>query len=302
VRQKTHAQIQAEEDASWFRVPPAAREVGQVRHAAEEPERSEEDLARGRLLTDFSEVCAHFPIELYRSLIFMRQLDAAYLSKSRALDEVCRQLQASTNLQESLELRKEITELMQSSRADRAEIAAEAVKLQQLVEHHATGLQQEIRKIEKPAESLAATNLQQAATHRLLEEEEANSAPIYPKSKDKRKRSHQKIARAAESSSPGKMADVFDIPLDEHEPLYCYCNRVSFGKMLACENDACEGGQWFHFPCLGIASAPKGKWYCATCRAAGFGPRQAPAVSMQERIRTDKAHRKEKEARRRSKH
>ncbi|ORY82104.1 the Ing1 Phd finger in complex with A histone H3k4me3 peptide, partial [Protomyces lactucae-debilis] len=54
--------------------------------------------------------------------------------------------------------------------------------------------------------------------------------------------------------------------IDDDEPVYCYCNRVSFGKMLACENDACEGGEWFHFACLGLTGAPKGKWYCDTCR------------------------------------
>lgn len=47
--------------------------------------------------------------------------------------------------------------------------------------------------------------------------------------------------------------------------LYCFCQRMSFGEMVGCDNPKCKY-QWFHFECLGITSAPKGKWYCPECR------------------------------------
>lgn len=27
-----------------------------------------------------------------------------------------------------------------------------------------------------------------------------------------------------------------DMPIDPNEPLYCYCQQVSFGEMVACDN------------------------------------------------------------------
>jgi hypothetical protein len=47
---------------------------------------------------------------------------------------------------------------------------------------------------------------------------------------------------------------------------YCYCNQVSFGEMVGCDNDNCESGEWFHYPCVGLTEEPAGKWYCFECR------------------------------------
>lgn len=55
---------------------------------------------------------------------------------------------------------------------------------------------------------------------------------------------------------------------DGQEPTYCYCKRVSFGEMIACDSDDCPI-EWFHYGCVGIdpAQPPKGKWYCRECMA-----------------------------------
>ena len=55
---------------------------------------------------------------------------------------------------------------------------------------------------------------------------------------------------------------------DPDEPKYCVCNRVSFGEMIACENEACAV-EWFHFACVGLSTDAKikGKWYCNACAA-----------------------------------
>lgn len=46
---------------------------------------------------------------------------------------------------------------------------------------------------------------------------------------------------------------------DPTEPKYCYCNRISFGEMIACEHPDCPI-EWFHFECVGLNSEnrPKG--------------------------------------------
>lgn len=59
-----------------------------------------------------------------------------------------------------------------------------------------------------------------------------------------------------------------DQPIDPNEPTYCVCHQVSFGDMIACDNENCEGGEWFHYACVGLSSETrfKGKWYCPTCK------------------------------------
>lgn len=55
-----------------------------------------------------------------------------------------------------------------------------------------------------------------------------------------------------------------DLPIDPNEPKYCYCRQVSFGEMVACDNEVCEI-EWFHLECVGLTIPPKGKWYCKNC-------------------------------------
>lgn len=63
------------------------------------------------------------------------------------------------------------------------------------------------------------------------------------------------------------MVDV-DQPIDPNEPTYCVCHQVSFGDMIACDNENCQGGEWFHYSCVGLTPETRfrGKWYCPTCR------------------------------------
>ncbi|PPQ66883.1 hypothetical protein CVT26_009823 [Gymnopilus dilepis] len=51
----------------------------------------------------------------------------------------------------------------------------------------------------------------------------------------------------------------------QNEELYCYCNRVSFGAMIACDSQSCER-EWFHLGCVGLTEVPEGEWYCEDCR------------------------------------
>ncbi|SCV69346.1 BQ2448_2366 [Microbotryum intermedium] len=55
--------------------------------------------------------------------------------------------------------------------------------------------------------------------------------------------------------------------IDPNEPTYCFCERVSFGQMVGCENEDCSR-EWFHFECVGLDAPPVGEWYCLECAAA----------------------------------
>ncbi|KAM0746044.1 hypothetical protein T439DRAFT_330027 [Meredithblackwellia eburnea MCA 4105] len=69
-------------------------------------------------------------------------------------------------------------------------------------------------------------------------------------------------------SSDGLMGSGIppDMPVDPNEPTYCYCNQVSFGSMVGCDNDDCTR-EWFHLGCVGLEAPPEEdeKWYCADC-------------------------------------
>ena len=45
---------------------------------------------------------------------------------------------------------------------------------------------------------------------------------------------------------------------------YCLCHNVSYGDMVACDNDECPY-EWFHWSCVGLKSEPNGTWYCPVC-------------------------------------
>lgn len=57
--------------------------------------------------------------------------------------------------------------------------------------------------------------------------------------------------------------DIENTEDQDLEPRYCICNDVSYGDMIACDNDDCPK-QWFHCKCVHISVPPKGKWYCST--------------------------------------
>lgn len=82
------------------------------------------------------------------------------------------------------------------------------------------------------------------------------------------KRSHKKGAGAAaqlmaqqnveaDDASSNVQDEDEDEEIGPDEPLYCYCNGVSYGEMVACDAGDCEK-EWFHLECAGLKVAPRG--------------------------------------------
>jgi len=46
---------------------------------------------------------------------------------------------------------------------------------------------------------------------------------------------------------------------------YCYCQDVSHGDMIACDNADCPY-QWVHLGCADLTEAPEGDWLCKDCK------------------------------------
>lgn len=51
---------------------------------------------------------------------------------------------------------------------------------------------------------------------------------------------------------------------DMEDQRYCFCNNVSYGDMIGCDDDDCER-EWFHLECVGLSKPPQGTWYCDAC-------------------------------------
>lgn len=76
------------------------------------------------------------------------------------------------------------------------------------------------------------------------------------------------LARTQADGAADRVSDIEgDDDLDEGEDttLYCFCQKVSFGDMVGCDNDNCKY-QWFHWSCVGLKSEPAGEWLCPECR------------------------------------
>uniref|UniRef100_L7M544 Inhibitor of growth protein n=1 Tax=Rhipicephalus pulchellus TaxID=72859 RepID=L7M544_RHIPC len=103
----------------------------------------------------------------------------------------------------------------------------------------------------------------------------ATSEPKRSTSKKQSRASSQSTLAAASEDSGDSLLMIggatdevnLDWGCDPNEPRYCICNQVSYGDMVACDNDDCPF-EWFHYQCVGITQPPKGKWFCPQCTSA----------------------------------
>ncbi|KAH9003102.1 hypothetical protein EDB86DRAFT_3063072 [Lactarius hatsudake] len=55
---------------------------------------------------------------------------------------------------------------------------------------------------------------------------------------------------------------------NEDKTLYCVCQKMSYGEMVACDNAECAY-QWFHLPCVNLKPPLPEVWYCSDCISKG---------------------------------
>ena len=77
------------------------------------------------------------------------------------------------------------------------------------------------------------------------------------------------------------------------EPVYCFCNYISYGNMIKCDNPNCKK-EWFHFHCVGLKNQPKGKWFCSEKCAKEFFKKNAKSLSYEKNKAKIKAKNKNK--------
>lgn len=127
-----------------------------------------------------------------------------------------------------------------------------------------------IKLVLKPSSTPPKTTKTQKTTKPQIAERPNNSLPVV-------RISSKKSSIPAGNKTPNLKPEIPSVtdelankpisvqPVKEVEPLYCFCNGPSFGRMVACEYEKCPH-QWFHFKCVGLVTEPEGNWFCSkTC-------------------------------------
>ncbi|KAF9075440.1 hypothetical protein BDP27DRAFT_1315029 [Rhodocollybia butyracea] len=61
------------------------------------------------------------------------------------------------------------------------------------------------------------------------------------------------------------LGDADDGDDAEDDKLYCFCQKSSYGDMIACDNEDGCPYEWFHLSCVGLSKPLPDKWYCSVC-------------------------------------
>ncbi|CEG63165.1 Putative Yng2p [Rhizopus microsporus] len=201
----------------------------------------------------------NLPLELRRNYTLIRQLDDN-------AEELMYQVEKETMLittsgkdlspEERKKKLEHISNLLKEVINKGEEKYALAKSTYDSVDRHCTKLDNDLERIEAEQQLLEPT-------HRMYEHAQYES--IKP-SQGESRRGRKKKTNEEDYSSDDLQKEISfsNMPIDPNEPRYCYCQRVSFGEMVACDNPGCEI-EWFHYECVGLDSRPKGAWFCKHC-------------------------------------
>ncbi|XP_010918839.1 PHD finger protein ING1 [Elaeis guineensis] len=215
-------------------------------------------------LEDFQASFESLPALLQRNYGLMRELDKSLQGVQQQNEQRCEQEIEGIRLRiESGNITPNTTSLIRFS--DEAldeqkhciriadEKVALATQAYDMVDAHIQQLDQYMRKLEQlRQERELATGAGAGASNA---DASTRSGRIAESNRGMRKKSQLAVEPPSIS---------LELPVDPNEPTYCFCNQVSYGEMVACDNPDCKI-EWFHFGCVGLKEQPKGNWYCSNC-------------------------------------
>ncbi|KAK6929654.1 Inhibitor of growth protein, N-terminal histone-binding [Dillenia turbinata] len=214
------------------------------------------------------------PNILQRKYALLRDLDKSLQENQRQNEQRCEQeieelkrALRSGNIQPDPSLVRfsdEVLDAQKHSIRIADEKVALAVQAYDLVDTHIQQLDQYLRKFDeelrRERENAAAAGMPASNA-----DGGSKSGRGSESSRGGRKKTRLATAEAAAATAASNPTTMdLDLPVDPNEPTYCFCNQVSFGEMVACDNPECKI-EWFHYGCVGLKEQPKGKWYCSVC-------------------------------------
>lgn len=242
--------------------------------------------------SSFVSVVDHLPSDIIRKLWLIQTLNTQYDLVKRKLDSLLKEIKhhdipRELYLQKVSQINmaaKQLTHMRLES-AEEAKSISSTIKITKLnLENQYNQLQQD----QKTYLQELTTNGKTAAKHtertnkrtstsngsrpkitlklnldkknekqRTMKKKKESPSTIIKITKPKRGRPHKK-----KTTKPLIQALEENNPDDE---LYCLCRNVSFGEMIACDNPKCKY-EWFHYSCVGLTRAPRGRWNCPLCK------------------------------------
>ncbi|XP_058201115.1 PHD finger protein ING1 isoform X1 [Rhododendron vialii] len=201
-------------------------------------------------LEDFQANLESLPNILQRKYTLLRDLD-------KSLQEVQRQNEQGCD-QEIEEMKREIRSGNLAPDASKLRFSDEAVDEQkhairiadekvalasqayELVDSHIQQLDQYLKKYD---EDLRRDRESVATTGSSVQNVDSNNKPMKGSESGRggRKKTRLGATTAATSAAAANPTSMdLDLPVDPNEPTYCFCNQVSYGEMVACDNpDVC---------------------------------------------------------------
>ncbi|MCP9259746.1 Inhibitor of growth protein [Dirofilaria immitis] len=228
------------------------------------------------LLDHYLDNLSTLPRDLAKNLQGIRKYDMECHKRSAEIDRKLRVFVKSHQKCRKMHQFRLIRKLWQALFAEIERLSNEKIRLAsdayELVDKHirrldndSVKLQATIRQKYLDAAAAAAAKANKSSDE-TLDRKRKNVASRKDKKKLKEDGWSQKSA-ASTSTSFQPFLDapsVMEMPVDPNEPTYCICHQVSHGQMIMCDNKQCPI-EWFHFQCVGLMEAPKGKWYCERC-------------------------------------
>lgn len=234
-------------------------------------------------LRSYIESVSDVPFELRRQFSMMRELDEKSCRLQQQVDaDVLQQLKAAAERQSepvqsptkrqrtataaAAERERELAERIEANMNELVKLSDEkltiATQVYDFIDRHIT-------KLDKDCKAFDADIAKERQRLGLPPVEPTVGGGSVDTSGGGGKRKGRKEGEAPRKLTPEEQYQQALAMADPSEPKYCHCQRISFGEMIACENQDCPY-EWFHFGCVGLTeeNRPKGKWYCRDCRRA----------------------------------
>ncbi|KAM8923765.1 inhibitor of growth protein 4 isoform 3-T3 [Pelodytes ibericus] len=232
-------------------------------------------MATGMYLEHYLDSIENLPFELQRNFQLMRDLDQRTEDLKCHIDRLsCQYMSSARSLssEEKLQLLRQVQEAYGKCKEYGDDKVQLAMQTYEMVDKHIRRLDTDLARFEadlkeKHIESSDYDSCSSKGKKKGRGQKEKKVAKVKSKVKnsdDEATKISQKKGTPATNFGKVHPSDVLDMPVDPNEPTYCLCHQVSYGEMIGCDNPDCSI-EWFHFACVGLATKPRGKWFCPRC-------------------------------------
>ncbi|XP_063074964.1 inhibitor of growth protein 5-like [Engraulis encrasicolus] len=222
-------------------------------------------MATAMYLEQYLDSIEGLPFELQRNFSLMRELDNRTQEQKTEIDNLAEDYIASVKElapEQRVHHLQKIENAYSKCREYSDDKVQLAVQIYEMVDKHIRRLDADLARFENDLKKDSfGSSSQESSDEKRLKRDKTVKVKKTVENNPISKKLKSSVTESLLAMHP---ADVLDMPVDPNEPTYCLCSQVSYGEMIGCDNLECPT-EWFHFACVGLATKPKGKWYCPSC-------------------------------------